>query len=286
MIRIMKRLPVLIASLLLAQLIVAGNAHSQSVEARGVPPWQAAAGGKMAFDVASIRPSAPGSFTPPVFPLSNDDAYKNTHGLFSADFPLSVYIEFAYKIRPSPEEWEAMLAAVPKWVSSESFTIRARATGEPSKDQMRLMVQALLADRFKLAVHYETKIVPALLLNLDKPGKTGPKLRAHAEGPACDAPVAARANGSSTDIPVIFPVECDVQGMFGLPGGQILVGSRNTTMQVIAASLSPLGNLGRPVVDKTGLTGRFDYKLLFTPEGERPSRSETDIQVDSGGTSS
>jgi uncharacterized protein (TIGR03435 family) len=209
MVRFWRGLPALLASFLVAQQTVAvqipsasGNARSQLAETQDVSQGQMAAGGKMVFEVASIRPSAPGSFTPPNFPLSNDDAYKNVHGLFSADFPLQVYIEFAYKIRLSPEEREAMLAGLPKWVDTESFTICARAMGEPTKDEMRRMMQALLADRFKLVVHYQTRVVPVLALTLDKPGKTGPNLRRHAEGPACDGTVAPTANEKS--IPTVL----------------------------------------------------------------------------------
>ena len=139
----------------------------QSNQSARVPEWQTGAGGKMAFEVASIRPSAPGTFTPPNFPLSNDDSYEAVHGVFSADFPLWVYIQFAYKLGPSPDDLKIMLAGVPKWVDTESFTIRARAGGDPTKDQMRLMVQSLLADRFKLAVHFETRVVPVLALTLE-----------------------------------------------------------------------------------------------------------------------
>ena len=71
----------------------------------------------------------------------------------SADFPLQVHIEFAYKMMPSREQTETMLAHLPKWVTTDRFIIQAKAEGNPTKDQMRLMMQSLLADRFKLAVH-------------------------------------------------------------------------------------------------------------------------------------
>jgi hypothetical protein len=58
-------------------------------QAQKVPQWQTAAGGKMSFDVASIRPSKPGTFTPPNFPLSNDDFLRTycgpLRGRFSTD---------------------------------------------------------------------------------------------------------------------------------------------------------------------------------------------------------
>ena len=56
-----------------------------------------------------------------------------------------------------------------------------RAERNATKDQMRLMVQSLLAERFKLAVHFEKQQMPVLAMTLMKPGKTGPKLIAHVD---------------------------------------------------------------------------------------------------------
>jgi hypothetical protein len=85
--------------------------------------------------------------------------------------PLWIYIAFACKLPPNDEQTRAMLAHLPKWFGG-FFEIDARAKGNPSKDQMRLMMQSLLADRFKLAVHFETKEEPVYALTLVKPGKT------------------------------------------------------------------------------------------------------------------
>ena len=106
---------------------------------------------------------------------------------------------------------------------------------------MRLMVQSLLADRFKLAIHFETQQVPALALTLAKPGKTGHRgFRLHAEGPSCDAPLPPSAEGASTNRPEAFPRECSVYGLSRRPDHTLLAGSRNTTMELLAASLASL----------------------------------------------
>ena len=202
-----------------------------------VPPWQTAAGNKLAFDVASIRPST-GAFSSPVFPLDNSDAYRPTGGRFKADFPLLVYVQFAYKLRFDPEQMRAMLATLPKWVSNTRFAIDARVEGNPTKDQMRLMMQSLLADRFQLTVHFETKEASVFLLTLSKPGKMGPKLRLHADGPPCD-PQSAPPGG-------MFPPICDAT-MLTSQNGVSKLGSRNNTMALLAEALS-IGRLGRPVV--------------------------------------
>jgi bla regulator protein blaR1 len=242
-------------------------AQVPAVQAPTGTDWQLAAGGKMAFDVASVRQSKPGTFMPPSFPLSPDDSYKPNGGLFSADFPLIVYIEFAYKPWLTHDERDSMLAHLPKWVATDSFTIRAQQAGNPTKDQMRLMVQSLLADRFKLAVHSEVRRVPAFALTLTKPGKTGPNLRPHAEGPSCDVPIPSSARGDPASGSEVFPLECNVYGLSGQSDHTVLAGSRNTTMELIAASLSSLPDgLDRPVVDRTGLTGKYDFTLEWTPE--------------------
>src|SRR5579863_3056133 len=126
--------------------------------------WEKAAGGKMEFEVASIHLGEPDHFQPPLFAISPDDSYVPTGGRFFADFPLPVYIGFAYKILMTEERQSALLEHMPKWVGTQSFVIEARAPGNPTKDQMRLMVRSLLEDRFKLAMHFETQTVPVLEL--------------------------------------------------------------------------------------------------------------------------
>jgi bla regulator protein blaR1 len=117
---------------------------------------------KMAFEVASVKPSDPDMWRAPNFPLDPGDAYVATGGRFSAVFPLSTYIEFAYKLGLTPEQRKSMYAHLPRWVETDNYDIDARAAGNPTKDQMRLMMQSLLADRFKLAVHFDTDRVPVL----------------------------------------------------------------------------------------------------------------------------
>ncbi len=87
-----------------------------------------------------------GAVRPPNFPLDAGDAFRPVGGHFSADFPLLTYISFAYKIPLSENQhW-------PDWVH-DRFDIQAEADGKPTKDQMRLMMQSLLAERFQLKVH-------------------------------------------------------------------------------------------------------------------------------------
>jgi uncharacterized protein (TIGR03435 family) len=127
----------------------------------------------------------------PDFPLDSGNA-KTPGGRFSTSFPLFGYIAFAYKLPPNEERRRAMMAQLQKW-GGGFFEIEARAKGNPTKDQMRLMMQSLLAGRFKLAVHFETKEEPVYALTLVKSGKTGPKLRPHAERRPAPIPLCHRA---------------------------------------------------------------------------------------------
>jgi uncharacterized protein (TIGR03435 family) len=128
-----------------------------------VPQWQIDAGGKMTFDVASVKPNNSGSQPTSNIPLDSMDLFTPTGGLFSAtDFPLLEYAKIAYKL--TPEQSQAFQSQLPKLANTFRYDIEAHASVNPTKDQFRLMMQALLADRFKLAVHFETRQLPVFAL--------------------------------------------------------------------------------------------------------------------------
>ncbi len=207
----------------------------------------------MSFEVASVKLNS--EFRPPSFPLDNGNAFK-PGGRFFANFPVLTYIQFAYKVSLTESQRQSMLSQLPKWFATDRFDIDAKADGLPTKDQIRLMMQSLLAERFHLAVHFETQDTAVLALTLVKPGKTGPKLRPHSEGPACD---------TSADGNTIFPTVCYVQQLM-MKNNILHAGSRNSSMELLASALSGLGRLGRPVVDRTGLTGEVDYEIQWVQE--------------------
>ena len=233
-----------------------------------MPDWQKSAGGKLQFDVASVRPDT-GDFKPPSIAMSSDDGMQPRDGLFHTDFPLSVDIEFAYKISLAPEQEQAMLAPLPKWVTTERYNIEARSPGKPTKDQVRLMMQSLLEERFGLKVHVETRIMPVRAMVLVKRGKLGPKLIPHEQGTPCPEPPTAGASQPQPPPNPPFPYVCGVYGLRRNADGTSDWGSRNTTMALVAATLPSLGALGSPVVDQTGLAGYFDVSVEFSMEATR-----------------
>jgi uncharacterized protein (TIGR03435 family) len=268
--------------------VLAGIANAPAIlaqSASGVPQWQAAAGGHMAFEVASVKLLKPGSrMRVPTFALDDGDGFRtvsgeNPHGRLSVAWVVPVYISFAYKLSMTPDLRHAMLARLPKWVDTDLFEIDAKAAGNPTKDQMRLMMQSLLAERFHLVVHYETQEMPVYALTLVKPGTWGPKLIRHADGPPCDV---SGPRNPATGLPDpgadVFPPQCETQTSVPGKNGRIVQGSRNTTMAVLAGFLSRTG--GRPVVDRTGIADRIDYRLEWTPESNGPGTPGVEVEPD------
>lgn len=227
--------------------------------------WEKAAGGEVSFDVASVKPSpinAP--FSDASFPLDDSDQSPGKLAHFSANVPLFVYISFAYKL-PAYEN-SSLLSQLPKWANADRFDtqarqrfeIEARAELPSTKDQMRLMMQSLLADRFKLRVHWETRQVPSFDLVLIKPGKTGPQLQPHNDKIPCE-PYKPAASGYDyiPGQPLAFCGK--LESYWG--SRNIREAGRKITMSQLAQAMST--SFGRPVLDKTGLQGAFDIDLNY-----------------------
>lgn len=213
---------------------------------------------RLEFEVASVKPNNTGSPAGQTnVPLGPGNVYTPTGGYLSVvNYPAAALIAFAYKITGDQEQY--LRAHLPDWVLTERFDVEARAAGNPTKDEMRMMVRALLADRFKLAMHYETRQTPVFAMVLSKPGKAGPRLRQHPE----DFPCITAATPQLPPPEDGFPSLCS--GLVPMPHGPGRIakfGASNVTMTFIANQLSIMGQLGRPVQDQTGLSGNFDFTL-------------------------
>jgi bla regulator protein BlaR1 len=233
-----------------------------------------------AFHVVSIKANGSGDqFSHTNFSTNPGDTSAFTDGRLSGtNVPLISYIYFAYKLTGS--QFQLLLPTVPSWLISDRFDIQAQAEGNPSNDQMRLMTQAVLADRFHLAAHYESRQVPVYGLLLAKPGETGPQLQPHSDDPPCSTPPPPASEGRWNFPPTVaggFPVDCG--HIEALPSSRIRVGARKIPIGLLAATLPQMHNLNRPVVDQTGLAGNYDFTFEWTarrvdranPRGEKPA---------------
>jgi uncharacterized protein (TIGR03435 family) len=255
-----------IAITVLAGSIVMGVPHAPLLRAQSSPPQAASP----AFEVASVKPNTSNAPANSRFPMGPGDAYA-PGSLFSAkNQPLIVYLRFAFKLG------QGALLGLPGWVYNDRFDIEARAQGNPTKDQMRLMMQSLLADRFKLITHTEKQTKPVFQLVVAKAGKTGPQLQAHSEKESCSAastpqppgtvPPASASTPSSTPGLQLPPIPCGSIGPIpaAAPGGGRLVGRSVTIGRIAGFLTTPFTGVDRPVLDRTGLTGTFDFSLEWS----------------------
>jgi uncharacterized protein (TIGR03435 family) len=163
--------------------------------------------------------------------------------------------------------------AGPEWLQSVRFNIIATVPPGVTKEQFQLMLQGLLAQRFKLALHKETREMANYSLVI---AKDGPKLKNAAPDPPPDPNAPADDRDSRPG-----PLAKDQDGYPILTGGTTMAISGNRArmmnkgpMQVLVNLLS--GQTGHPVVDATGLTGEYEFSLSWIPRppGTGPSMAE------------
>jgi uncharacterized protein (TIGR03435 family) len=171
------------------------------------------------FEVASVKPQAPGDTRGSIGP---------SPGAFIANgIPLKVLIEIAYRVK------DFQISGGPEWIETDRYDVSAKApTGFiPTGQQMQPMLQALLADRFRLKLHRETRELPAFALVV---GKGGPKLTA--------------STFADSRISI---------------GHGIFTGQK-IDMAGLADALAMESD--RTIVDRTALAGQFDVTLKWTPD--------------------
>ncbi len=194
-----------------------------------------------AFEVATIKPVDP-----------NDKAgryitMQGTNRFIEKYYTLKLLIAAAYDLNPQ------VISGGPAWIASDHYDIVALTPGEtqPSRDQQMSMLRTLLAERFKLAFHREQKEFSIYELQVTK---NGPKLK----------PSTAPPDKAPALISTVYPQ-------------RIVLPARNATMGEFA-SLMQRAILDRPVVDKTGLSAKYDFDLEWAPDtsqfgGEVPAAS-------------
>ena len=274
----------------MAVLIAAAIGASAGIRVRAQRPeqvWEKAAGGRQQFEVAAIKLADPKNSIRPNIGLNIDDGPGPPGGHFLARGTLPNFIEFAYRVMLTRGQEQSMIAKLPKWVGTQAFVIEAKAAaGSATNDQMRLMTQSLLANRFGLKMHFENKRVPVLAMVLVKPGEPGPRLRPHSDGLPCDAKWAAPQNLFSQSVPPgeFIPVCGSVALLIG-PHHTFLVGGRNISLDVLALHLPGFQDFGKPVVNRTGLSGTYDFSLYSTPDEISAAEQGEGAQLDLGAPS-
>ncbi|MGB7281171.1 MAG: M56 and DUF3738 domain-containing protein [Candidatus Acidiferrum sp.] len=214
-----------------------GAADTQAQDSTGPAPT---------YEVASIKPNKSG--------LNMVRMMFTPDGLNSNGATLDMLIKSAYGIEDN------QISGEPSWIKSNKYDIEAKmdgaeaqALGKLSRDEQRpvreKMLQALLADRFKLVIHRETKELPVYALVV---AKNGPKLHESKPGDTYSA---------------------GMKGIDGRPAGAGMMMMRGNGGPLTGQGI-PIANLahvlsmqlGRTVIDKTGLTGKYDFTLQWTPD--------------------
>jgi uncharacterized protein (TIGR03435 family) len=187
-----------------------------------------------AFEVASVKLNASGSYSSTTQQLPNGSLQMvNVH--------LKSMVAYAHDLRPR------QILGGPNWIESDRFDVLAKAPDSDDGRQMRSMMRALLADRFKLVTHTEIQEQPVYaLVPVRRDGRLGPLLKP-----------------STRDCSSVQARPCGVN---------MTSDGRGATMQAQAVSLADLagtlaGVVDRIVVDRTGVVGAFDVDLRFTREG-------------------
>ena len=191
------------------------------------------------FDVATVKPIDP----------DHPEAgryyrMEGTDRFVAVNYTLKLLIAAAYDLNPRT------ISGGPGWVDSAKYDIVARTPGQvqPARPEQMAMLRALLADRFGLQFHREAKVFSIYELQVTK---GGPKLKASTAAPDALPQV----------ISTVYP-------------DRVKLPARNVTMADFVAMMQR-ALLDRPVVDKTGLSGRYDFDLTWAPDetqfgGEAP----------------
>ena len=206
----------------------------------------------LSFDAASVKPAAPGG---PFSVGMRGGPGSSEPGQFTAtNATLLMMIMQAYDV-PS------FRISGPSWLRTERFNIVARVRTGATREQFQAMLQNLLADRFGLVAHRETRQEPIYALAIDKRGLKMRESRkiSQAEGDPPPAPGMAALDKDG------FPkLPAGQKGLLrNFNGGRFLIQANQETTADLAGVLSD--QLDRPVLDQTGLKAAYDFTLEFSP---------------------
>jgi uncharacterized protein (TIGR03435 family) len=181
---------------------------------------------KLSFEVATIKPSAPDDRSGKFITM------QGAHQFVARNYTVKDMVAAAYTL-PS-----RLISGGPTWINSDRYDILAATPGEvrPNANQQMSMLRTLLADRFNLTLHREPRELPIYELTLAR-------------------------NGAKVKESMPSTEEYLINRMF--PNNRVLLPARNVTMAQFASMLQR-SVLDRPVLDKTGLSAKYDFDLEWT----------------------
>ena len=252
------RLPLAAASLLAGALIL-GTSPRPAAQSFGLPPGARAEAPDpnvpIYFEVASVKPNKDGG--------QGMGINRAAGGQFrTVNTPPFNLVTFAYVIQ------SYQVVGLPDWARNERFDITAKLGSDPAPvtppapDHMMLAMRTLLADRFQLKIHKETREMDIYALVVDRPGgKPGPALK-----PSADE-CAARPGGPRPEPgapqPQGPPRRADGSPIFcGFQQAPGVMRFNGFALSMFAQGIS--GRVGRQVVDRTGLTGEWSFELKYS----------------------
>ena len=182
------------------------------------------------------------------------------------------------------------LGGGPSWMNTTFFDVDARADGEATDEELNAMLRVTLAERFKLKTHTETREGAAYVLTMARPdGRRGTGLRPTT--PECDkqveelrrtntigrAPVTGAPTTPEAQEALNRTPPCNGTSMRTVPGRGTTFVSGGTTIGALANRLSL--EIGRPIIDRSGLSGNFDVVLDFAPPNRAPAPAGVQLPV-------
>lgn len=255
----MTRHPFAAAVLVVAGLFVLGTAPRPAAQNFGLPPGARAEAPDpntpLYFEAATIKPNDGSTGT-------GMGIQRQAGGRFrTVNTPPAVLLTFAYVIQ------NYQLIGLPEWARNDRFDIIAKLEGDPAPvtppapDHMMLAMRTLLADRFKLKVHKETREMDIYaLVKARSDGTLGPALKPSTD--ECAArPGGARPDPGAQQGPPRRPDGTPIFCGFQQPPG--LMRFNGFALSMFAQGISQ--RVGRQVVDRTGLTGEWSFELTYAP---------------------
>jgi uncharacterized protein (TIGR03435 family) len=200
---------------------------------------------QVVFDAASVKRSDTGQ--------AGGGVGLRPGGYAAANTLLRTIVAHAYQMK------RAFVVGGPDWIDGERFDITARASGDATEEELFAMIRALLADRFRLVAHLETRELPIYsLVRARSDGRLGANLRRSA--PDC----AAAGN------------PCGMTST-GFTNGAGVVITKGRTVGDLASTLG--GMLDRNVIDNTGLSGTYEIDLKWGPDEVRPGAAAAESEL-------